>query len=503
MAAPRPWPKPCLLRRMAPSPLAPTSRSLLAALCVLSSGCLFTPANGSEVCGADGSVRFSGYLPSPGRTVSFQASTTPNGPWTPLGSTVASSNPLTFSSTGEQFYRFDTQLPVDAWASDPAGLSVYLRALEGSFRLLTFELQNASGQTGTACILSEMSGGLTAVQAALACDRDDSVVRIDAPLESSCGCTPFSAPGDLVVDDARSAALAQCVTAVGGALRVLDSAPDLVKLDQLISIGGDAELHYEMPPPGGGAAFRNRAIDLSAVTTIGGSVSITTRRGPAGDKTLDTQTGAVSFIGGDVLIETHDNNVTAFASVNSVAGSVTLQGPGGAAGNLDVFGGQTFPNLTTVGGNLTVQGFFACNNVFNSVVSVGGDVEVRAVRLAPGQSFTNLDTVTGDLRFRQMKEFGPTWPALTSVGGELHAVDNSLLVSLSSLPVGAVDVFGLRLEDNANLITLDGSIQAGGGDIAVSGSPSLSQCEANAFLSDQISGGWTGSSIILGTVACP
>lgn len=469
---------------------------------VLSSACLLTPAHEQEVCGADESLVFSGYALGAGGTVTIEAATSPSGPFTSIGTTATSNSP-TNVWTGETFYAFSTQSPVEAWDTDPSGLSLYLRARAGSVRLLTFEESNSSGDSGLECILSEVGSGSTFVQGALACDRNDSVVRIDAPLVSSCGCVPFAEPGDLIIDSARSAAQAQCVTSVGGDLRVLETAPDLVQLDQLTSIGGAAELHYELPPEvGGGFQPRNRSIDLSALTSIGGDVDMTTRRGSSQPKTLDTMTAAVTFIGGDVTISTYDNNVQAFAGINSIGGSVTLQGETGAAGNLDIFGGVTFPNLTDVGGDLTVQGFFACNSVFTTVVNVAGDVVARAVRLAPIQSFTSLEAVGGDLRFHEMKQFGAPWPSLVSVGGELHAWDNSILSSLSDLPVGSVDAHGIRLEDNLNLVILDGTAQAGSGDITISGSPSLSQCDVDTWLSSQSAGGWTGMSSVNGTVAC-
>ena len=470
-------------------------------LSVFASGCLFVPGHEREVCGADKDVVFSGYLPSSG-SVTVQVATSESGPFVDIG-TIATGNSVNWG--GETFYRFSDALPVDEWLSSTTGLSFYARVQTGGgFNLLTFEHQNGAGQSGLGCVLFEnVNNGLTLTEAALTCDRNEPVVRVDAPLLSTCSCTPFAEPGDLIISDARDAALARCVTSVGGDLRVMDSAPDLVSLDQLVSVGGEAELHYELPVVGGSSSHRNRSIDLSALTTIGGDVRITTHRGFNEPKTIDTMTGAVTSVGGDITISTYDNNVTAFGSLTTVAGSVTLEGETGAAGNLDVFGSGTLPSLTTIGTNLKVQGFFACNNVFNSVTSVGGDVLIRAVRLSPVPSLQSLTSVGGELRFHEMKQFGPDWPALTSVGGELYFLDNSVLSALTDAPLGSVSVDSLRIEGQVNLTTLDGSLQVGAGDIHISGNTALSQCEVDTFLTTQGAGGWSGTSFVSDTLVCP
>ena len=468
----------------------------------MQAGCLFNPGNDKEVCGANHAVTISGFVPQPSATITIEASTSPTGPFASIGSATSGSAPLTIS--GETYYSFQDSVTIDEWSSSPTELTVYVRARMGGFDLLTFEEQNGSGQTGLECVLAGISAGDTPSVAAAACDRNDPVLAINAPLESTCPCAPYSVVGDLEIGDARSAAEAQCVTDVSGDLRVLDGAPDLVSLTQLTSVGGNAELSYQLPYSAGPmTAYRNRAVDLGALTTIGGNVDIVTRRGSGQSKTLDTMTAAVTSIGGDVTISTYDNNVTAFAGVTSVSGSITLQGYTGASGNLDIFGSGTFPNLTSVGNDLTVQGFFACNSVFNSVESVAGDLTVRSVRLAPLQSFSSLETVSGNLRFETMKQFGPTWPVFTSVGQDLQLINNTPLVSLSSVPVGAIDVNGIAATDNVNLTTLDGSLQAGTGDITIDNSPALSQCDVDTWLAAQTAGGWSGSDSITGVLACP
>ena len=478
----------------APGAVAATALWLFGA-----TSCLFNPGDEKAVCGADADIAYSGYVTSASDAIALQASPTVSDPFVTIGTTVSSASAITF--TGETYYAFSGTGTADAWRSSPSGLSLRLRAQGSGYSLLTFEQENASGQTGLACVLAGVGDGKTASQAALDCDRNDAVIEIEAPLLSTCSCTPYAEPGDLVIESARSAALARCVTSVGGDLRVMPGAPDLVSLAQLTSIAGDAELHYELQDALNGQ-WRNREIDLSALTSIGGNVDLRSRRGSGQPKTLDTQTGAVTFIGGDVVISTYDNNVQAFGAVASMTGGVTLQGFNGAAGNLDIFGGATFSSLTTVG-RLTVQGFFACNSVFNTVTSVTGDVEVRAVRLAPVQSFTNLATVGGDLTFREMKQFGPTWPALTSVGQELQLIDNGTLTALSAVPIGAVSVDGVRIEGQPGLTTLDGTFQAGAGDINIASNPALSQCVVDTWLSDQTTGGWTGTAFVAGTIACP
>ncbi|MEO1336103.1 MAG: hypothetical protein AAFV29_10690, partial [Myxococcota bacterium] len=157
---------------------------LLIALLPLHAACLFTPGNEREVCGADNNINFSGYVTSPSTTLTIEASTSLSGPFTTVGTITSASSPVTV--TGETYYTFGDTIAIDEWASSASGLSVYVRAKAGSFTLLTFEEQNASGQDGLTCVLDGIiNDGKTASQAALDCDRGNSVVRVDAPLEST------------------------------------------------------------------------------------------------------------------------------------------------------------------------------------------------------------------------------------------------------------------------------------------------------------------------------
>ncbi len=457
--------------------------------------CLFTPGNEAEVCGADANIGLAGYLPNASQTVTFLASTSPTGPFTVVGSAVSSSS--VYRITGQDYYGFNTSLDVTDWIELSGQLSVYIKATTGSFNLLTFEAQNSAGQTGIVCVADRITNlGETASQAALACDRGDPVIRIDAPIVSTCSCTPTIVTGDLVVSGPRSAADARCATSVSGSLRVLDSAPSEVDLSALVSVDGDLEIHYE-PPSGGG----NRDVDLIGLIAIGGDVAMSAYRG-LGSKTVDTHTDNVTSVGGNLYFRLYDNNLDAFPAVTSVTGDILIEGWSGATGNLDVSGGQLLPALDIVTGNLTLQGFFSTNSMFDSVTEVTGDVTINAVRFYPTQSFTLLETVGGDLTFQDLKGLGPNWATIQTVGGELRSIGNSMS-SLSLLPVNDADVGGIWLEDNVNLATLDGDVQADTGGITISGSPSLSQCDVDTWLADQTTGGWTGTDSVSGTIACP
>lgn len=478
------------------------------ALAFVTEGCLLTPNQGDVLCGADKSVTFSGYSNAPNQTVYLQASASRTGPFTTLTTAVTSATALNYHGTN--IYSFSKATPITQWNSIDSTLYTYVRAViypTGSFQspsyLTTFDTQPPAGTNAASCINTRMNAGDNLNQAISYCGSDDSpVAEITAPAVSTCPCTAAAVNGNVTITNANQAAAYRCTTSISGNLTITDAAPEHVALQNLTSIGGIAELHYEHVSPTNPALFTTRVIDLPVLTTIGGNVALTGR-------TIESVSGtpnglhAVTSVGGNINIRVYGTNPNVFSALTSFNGDLLIEGWTGAAGNLDLGGGSMLANLVNVGGNVHVRGFFSTNNVLNKLQTVGGNLAVERVRFYPSVSFNKLVTVTGNLSFIFMKELGPPWPMVQTVGGELGFFNHPTFTNLSAMPVQNANVHALRIEGNTMLNQLGTTNHVGSGDIHIHGNPALSQCTVNTFLAAQTAGGWTGASYVSETLACP
>ena len=468
---------------------------------------MFTPENNAEVCGANASVTFSGFVPQPGALLDLQVAPSPTGPWTTFSSVNASTQGYAYA--GGTYYNFNRVTSIPTWVSEGAWVRTYVRArlsLSSGYTgyLYTFDRPAPGGPNGFSCINARVTAGDNIVTAVGACDSASSpVATLRAPALSACPCTATVVTGDLVIDSARMAAAHVCTTAVTGNMTITEATPEVLHFPALTQVGGDVDFNYAYPAPAfNGIAYQRRTINAAALTTIGGDVRLYARR-DEGDKAAPQGLNAVTSVGGDITLTLRDTNPQVLNGLTSVAGSVTIQGPP-PNGNLDINAGGSFQALTTVGGDLTVRYFYAANGFFPAVQHVGGHVLVGDVRLYPTPSFNALATVAGDVRFEATELLGAPWPTPTSIGGDLVVSNVSGLTSLANVPTTLTSVGGLRLLGNTNLTTLSGkSLQLGARDVAISGSPSLPQCRVDAFLAAQSAGGWTGLASVSGTAAGP
>lgn len=474
---------------------------LPAALC---QSCMFGPENGDEVCGANASVTFKGYLPAASTGVSLHYATSPDGPWTTFAS--ATSQPTGITYAGATYYYFKTSAQIPKWASDGSTLRTYVRARYGissyTVYLATFDAPGPGGASGLSCIFTQTNAGDTMSEAINACRSSSSpVVSITAPAQSACGCTNTIVNGNLMIDSAISAADHVCVQQVNGNMTITEDAPEVVPFPSLTQIAGDVDFNYSCPKPEyGQTPYERRTIDAPVLTSIGGSALLTARR-DLGPKQVPQGLDAVTFVGGDITLTLRDANPQVFNGLTSHTGNVTIQGF--VNGNLDINAGGSFQNLTTVTGDLLAQRFYAANGFYQSIQTVNGSVTVGDVRFYPGSSFNSLHTVTENLVFDATKVLGPPWATACTVGGELRFV-NQTSIMLSAMPATLTTVQGLRLENNPNLADLSGTaFQLGAGNVFISGNPSLPQCEVDAFLAGQAAGGWTGSAFVTGTNSNP
>lgn len=465
---------------------------------------MLSPNNGAVLCGANANVTFSGYVSQPGVWVTISAAKSAAGPFTIIGSVKSSTNPASYAGT--TIYGYSKLLQIPIWNGAESTLRTYVRAQVatpyGQSNIATFDVQNDLGQTPVQCLNGEVSDGALLADAIAVCASDSSpIVELTAPSLSTCACTATSIRGDVVIDDAIDAASHVCLQALGGSLTVLESAPRFVHLPALTEIGGAAHLEYGYATGVPGPPFRTRTIALPALTTIGGDVELTARTNDA-PPTAPVGLHAVTAIGGDLSLTLYGTNPDVFDNLTHLSGDLLVQGWTGVSGNLDIGGSQLLPAMTSMDGNLTLQGFYTTSNMFNQLESVGGDVRIEAVRFYASASFQALESVGGDLQFVALKQAGPPWPALTSVGGELRIANHSTTTQLSTFPLASPTVHALRIENNAVLGQLDGDIQVGAGDIEIHGNPALNQCVLDAFVADQLAGGFSGAVDATEIAAC-
>jgi hypothetical protein len=479
------------------------------ALAFVTEGCLLTPNQGDVLCGADKSVTFSGYSNAANQTVYLQAAPSRTGPFTTLTTVATSATGVNYAGT--TIYSFSKSTQITAWGSTDATLYTYVRAViypTGSFQspsyLTTFDANPPSGSNAASCINNRVNAGDTLNAAIAYCASDDApIAELTAPAVSTCPCSPFQVFGNLNITNANQAAANKCVTNVTGNLTVADTAPETVGFPNLTSIGGNAELHYERPYLlYGNTVYATRVINFPVLTTIGGNASLTGRTNEAINGTPGGL-HAVTSVGGNIGIRVYGTNPNVFSALTHLDGDLMIEGWTGALGNLDLGGGTTLANLTSIDGDVHLRGFYSTNSVLNKVENIGGNLTVERVRFYPSVSFAKLEDVAGDLSFIAMKDLGPPWPMIQTVGGELGWFDHGFGTNLSALPVQNADVHSFRIENHATLTTLTTTNQVGAGDINIHGNPVLSQCTVNTFLAAQTAGGFSGDAYVSGTLACP
>ncbi len=490
---------------------------LLASCALVVGGCysLQSPTNGQVVCGADANVRFTGYVPGTGRSVQIQHAIAASGPWATLGSATSGGQGQTFDDV--TYYRFDKSFQLSRWSPVAEGGNqqrTFVRArtwVEGAGAqpahwqyLDSFDVNLPQGSTPIGCMSERMQAGATSLQAHDYCESDESpVVEVLAPATTTCNlCTEVVVNGNVTIDSALSAARYSCTETINGNLTVTSAAPEQLGLPELESVSGHVNMDYAFPfTQYAQTQYRRRLINLPALATIGGDVTLYAKRTDSSNKLSPNGMDAVTEIGGDITITCFDTNPNVFDSLTSHTGNITIQGDlnGGA---LDVSASGAFQNLTEVTGNVHVHRFFATTGMFMALEQINGNLTVGDLRFYPSQSFTSLENVSGNFHFVAMKQIGNTWVNSVDVGGELgyigHTTGTTLTIPLPNAQVGA-----LRIEGNTALTTLTGnSFQVGAGSIVITGNPVLSQCQVNSFLAAQQAGGWSGTSSVSGTLPC-
>lgn len=457
---------------------------------------MYQPANGTEVDSTIAPRRFSGFHVTPGGTLNIESAPAEAGPYTVIATTTAGTSPITIN--GVDFYGWSASAVVPSWGTDGCGVEeafVRARIDDGPFFLATFDTAESSGQTGLQCMLSELGGGGNLIDALNACASDDSpTARLttgDAIYE-----------GDVTISTQAEADTFACYTGIDGDLTIADDSAELsISLPNLVEVTGDLSIEYSRDPSGGYTPTI-RSVDMLALETVGGNVTLHYPGDPSDLASWDVGLENVMTVGGDVSVtaETFNATISGLDSLTSIPGDLTATSTGD-----DYTIGGLLGSLTSVEGDVTVASDNTTTGMFNGLASVGGSLFIEGCYLPPGASnLTGLTSVAGDVELRSMTlvtvaSLGNQFPALTSVGGTFDAesagMDDLLIGDGAATSLGGLRLDSMGLDElTSTWITVDPA-----GAITITNNSPLTDCEAEDYV-DAI--GWPGTPTISGNGAC-
>jgi hypothetical protein len=487
-----------------------------AALLVVSSSCMFEPANETELASTAVAVEFRGVSITPRSTVRIEAAAAPNGPFVQIATAVTDARPML--QGGALTYAFSTtaSIPRTRWAQTCAGSETFVRARGGNLVFTTYDSAALAGLDAETCIAQGIADGSPFVSAATTCQ---SLFGAPARLRVEGGglSTTTLARGLRIVSHYQAEDYA-CLAQINGNLEIVDPTsaeiafPSLtalyprllgesraIDLPLLASVGGNVDVS-SVPLPGDQGISALMDFGMPALTQVGGNLAIDFEGEGAG---FDSVAGfaALGTLDGDLAVSNRRTTDTSFsnllASLESVGGDAALR-PG--LSTLSLLGA-----LETVGGDFSLVAG-SLNSIGNlaALVAIAGDASVALGVL--GDDLPALETVGGALAVR-VDDFGLSpgeryFPLLGDVGGVLRVFESDAPIGV--LGAASVDVDGLELEANSSLNDLESDVGhldiANNGAITIIDNPGISDCEAQ----DWVDGlqGHNGPVVISGNGPC-
>ncbi len=305
---------------------------------------------------------------------------------------------------------------------------------------------------------------------------------------------PSAHVGNLVIDTPEAATNARCIGSVSGDLIVAETPRTLaVNLPVLTSVAGSADISFVLRRDL--TLVDRRTVTAPMLASVGTDLTLDSYYPDVPPAGANVGFNALTFVGGDIAVTAGHGPLQGLSGLTSLSGSLSLAGTG-----LDSGGSSFVPNLTTIGGTLHMEDYFAFINYFDSVVSVGGNVEVISVRLMGG--LDDLTTVGGDLVLKPLQYVTP--PVLATVGGSI-IIDGT---NLSDIDISAVAVTaaGLTINDNPAFATIDSGVTlVGSQPLTITNNSSLDTCAAETYAQAQVTNGHTGPVTISGNggAGCP
>jgi len=479
-------------------PISSISFVPLFLILLITTGCLYSPANESVVPTKETPIDFEG--------------------WAAANSSihmVAAGDP---AETFEEFASFATDasggffgtevVPLAYWrpmCDDVGGWETFLRAdnAEGSGSLGSFDDASITGVDGQDCIADYIAEG-NWTGAFFNCVSPDSPhVRIYA---SAGGTGASSIDGDVLIDSPADADALACVQIIYGSLTIDDGVVENLTLPSLQEVTGNVSIVYERS---GGVFPDVESVELPVLHTIGGDLDVLSPNPPGESQNISLDFGmpALANIGGDVGIEVDSFNCTVrgLEALTHLPGSLVYD-----SCSADGQASSLVPGLLSIGGNLDVTfGSSTQQHFFNSIQTIAGDATIRNGGWTPngdgtGSMFGSLTTVIGELHVIDVSIFPFPTPRAFDVLASVGLLDWDSGGTMEAIGAPAVALGGLRLNDNGWLTdvstlmskyTIDPNAQ-----ITISNNVNLPECSAWAWV-DGLPG-HVGPVDIFGNLAC-
>lgn len=473
-------------------------RAALAALASLAAGgCLYSPANQSEVATKDTPIDFEGFAAA-NDAVDFFAAADPEGGFEEVHS-------LPTDAAGG--FSGSAVLPVSRWRPLCAsgGWETFVRAgtPAGSGALASFDDASITGIDGQDCVAEHLAEG-DWLGAAFECVSPDSpVARIHA---LAGGMGPSTIEGDVLIDDPTDADALACVHTIDGSLTIDDGVVEEISLPSLVQVTGDLTIVYERPL---GVVVSAERVHLPLLETVGGHVDLFSPNPPAQSQNIAMRFGMPSLtgVGGDLTVQIDSFNcgVHGLQALTDLPGSLVFD-----SCSADGSGGDFLPALATIGTDLDVTlGTSTQTSFFNGLVSVAGDATIRnGVWVTNGDGtgrlFTALATVGGTLHVMDVFIFAAPVARAFDVLASVGTLDWESSGTMEEIGGPAIAIGGLRLHDNGwltDLATLMAPYTlAPDAPITITDNASLPECDAWTWV-DGLAG-HVGPVEISGNAAC-
>ncbi|HEX9619575.1 MAG TPA: hypothetical protein VF989_05550 [Polyangiaceae bacterium] len=305
---------------------------------------------------------------------------------------------------------------------------------------------------------------------------------------------------------------------VGGNLVLIGQHAERIELPVLVEVGGDLEATlHAFPVEDPDAVIRRINVTTSFVTprlvTVRGTLRLTNTK----DALASLGSGQFPYrFGLDSITRVQNLEVTNAvfpSSIGGVAGLTVVPGNVDVEWAPEVIANALLPNVTAIGGSLTILPHQQLHQLLVGLERVGRNVTIRP---APEQlcllfrdvlpAVTNIE---GDLSIEDCSaDTEQIMPSLGRVGGTLAVVRGTSprigppfgTLRAGGLLVTKTGVEHLPLPWDVRLVSRPGVLGAPSATVTNNGA--LCQCEVDQFLGCVRSRGWTGTATTSGNLAC-
>jgi hypothetical protein len=326
---------------------------------------------------------------------------------------------------------------------------------------------------------------------------DYSKCRTDLIVLTRPGVSPTQHTGDLTIIGQPQAEQYACYQTIDGNLTVKGGQTGELTLSHLQHVTGDVsvELHHFKVVTPAATTFVLNKFSAPALTQIDGDLTLT-----AFDDdhfnivSFDFGLASLTNLGGSVVIDNQGgiDHYHALANLLSIPGDLSIEWT-----SSDFIESSLLPKLAHVGGDVSIHPEGNLQVVLESLATVDGSLTIDGSNgdwVQPYKVMKNLTTVGGDLTLNSFAVACgvPTFPSLSSVGGQLNLTGEAPrgTFGVPGLNVGALGLTGTAVKA---LPLPAGFALAPTGSVTIQSNPNLCQCQVDDFVAQLAATGWTGT----------